>query len=340
MTDAIYYKEDTVFVGGLPHNAHRDDVMVRFQEFGSIKKIVWPMVWDEKLRCKRPKGFAYVVFHEKEPLQAVLKMHEEEGIYLAGFPESKLGIDRKRDNSKLTTQVRARRAKMGLPAHDDKDKQHETETYVGEDGQKYIKAMIFLGSIPTKATRDEIEAMFSQYGHIKKIVWPQTIDKVTGVRRHKGFAYVIFFAHADMQKCLEAAKTNGGQLEMHGEMMAVQPKLSSDDKRTPAPACAPRDWEAMYRAEKAKNDRLLSVLREQRMEIRRLGGNYSPRMSGSRSPVRSVLRSGTPRTPVSTGSQGSPGRFAYANLHKRNVTDLRSASTGAFSFLNRTEMSG
>lgn len=359
----IRYKEDTIFVGGLPHDSHRDNLMDRFREFGEIKKIIWPLVWDSKLGRKRPKGFAYVIFADKESVQAVLKAHEA-GIYLPEFPRSRLGIDRKRDNTNLTAQVRARRVEMGLPAHDDKDKQHETETYVGADGGTYIKSMLFIGNVPTEASRDDIEKMFSAYGHVKKIVWPQAVDPVSGSRKHKGFCYVIYFSHADSLKVLAAAKPLGDQLEIHGTMLAVQPKLATSGSEGSAGSLSRTntvitrgpgtDFEALYKAEKAKNERLQKVIREQRTQMGRKGmmsnssslsaSPISGRWNAWSSPSRSTSRS--PRTP--TGSSPSPRtRFQRTVSLRRsvrkivdlrkNVVDLRGNPASSPPFLKRSD---
>merc|ERR1711964_702567 len=254
---------DTIFVGGLPHTAHRDHVIARFSKFGRIKKIVWPMIHDKRLNRKRPKGFAYVIFRDNKSAEDVLKAHATgRGIFLDGFPESKLGIDRKRDNTALTAQVRARRTDLGLPQRDSSDAQRETETYVAADKKTYIKSMVFV------------------YGQIKKIVWPQTLDKTMGVRRHKGFCYVIFFSHADSLKALAAAKANGGHLEIFDTKLCVEPKLDrpcdgEQEHGTTVPQPTPEPigemgFEELYRREKVKSERLQVIVHQQRHQIQRL----------------------------------------------------------------------
>lgn len=339
----IKYFKDTIFVGGLPHNAHRDDVIARFSKFGKIKKIVWPMVHDKKLNRKRPKGFAYVIFRENEDAQKVLKAHEKVGIYLEGFPESKLGIDRKRDNTALTAQVRARRADLGLPERDSGDAQRETETYVAEDGKTYIKCMLFLGNVPHEATREDIEKMFSEYGQIKKIVWPQTLDKSMGIRRHKGFCYVIFFSPADSLKAIAAAKANAGHLEIFGTKMVVEAKLDrpleGEQGRSPRPLGTPTrgsngemSFEQLYHCEKAKNERLQAVVREQRRTIQRLERSNSRRGESSMESSMSKRLSRTREASVcavdstrnsrkaAVRSSPIPGRWSRARIQRETAS--------------------
>lgn len=258
--------------------------MKRFSRFGRIKKVVWPMLHDKRLNRKRPKGFAYVVFKNPEDSDKVIGEHEKGGIYLAGFPESKLGIDRKRDNTALTKQMREKKKAEGAPLRDSSDEQRETETEKGPDGKMYIKNMVFIGSIPHTANREDIESMFSKYGKIKKIVWPQTIDRTLGIRRHKGFAYVIFFQHEDSLKAVNEAGRNGGKLclpNLPNEPMAVERKLDRpiEGEAEGNNVSQDIDFADMYERELVKNHKLQRIIKAQQTHIRQLEQNCGNNMS-------------------------------------------------------------
>merc|ERR1712098_293527 len=103
-----------------------------------------------------------------------------------------------------------------------------------------------------------------------------------GIRRHKGFAYVIFFNHEDSLKAVLASKTNGGYLEIPNcpnSHMVVERKLDRprDGEQgetgeisvslSPPLTAQPegeRDFRDLYDAEKHKNDQLLKIVRDQR----------------------------------------------------------------------------
>ena len=170
----------------------------------------------------------------------------------------------------------------------------------------FVSDTLFVGRLPRPATRELVETSFSRFGTVRSVTWPTCIDRNTGLRRPKGFAYVAFEDPSTVEKVLKAHETCGVCLDNfprrrlaverkmnHGAPSVVkatahivrQPEpvasVATTALRAVAPVFSPvatpaTDFAALYTAEKARSAALERTVAELQARIAALETKATP----------------------------------------------------------------
>lgn len=151
-----------IFVGRVPHNCTPHIIEEHFSQFGVVKRVDWPMVFDENLGIERHQGYCFVTFESDAGTSRAL----EQDIH----PLEKL------DNREVYVEPSLQPKKKQAP----RPKQDNPER------------TIWIGGVHHECIPEEIEAHFVQYGRVTAIKWPMRFDKKLGMDRHKGFCTLTF----------------------------------------------------------------------------------------------------------------------------------------------------
>ncbi|KAL0926500.1 hypothetical protein M5K25_002738 [Dendrobium thyrsiflorum] len=176
-----------LFVGNLPSEATKDDLLDFFNMFGEVMEIRLASKEDGSFR-----GFGHVEFVTEADARAALRMN---GHVLLGRP---LIIDLARE--------------MGSNnPHDGKE--NGSYRIAAQDPGHSVFVKGFGKSLKEDQIRNSLIEHFGSYGKIIRVSIPQ--DHKTG--RSKGFAYVLFNDQASVSKALELSGT-----ELGGYTLTVQ----------------------------------------------------------------------------------------------------------------------
>jgi len=161
-----------IFIGRLPHNCTPAIIEEHFAQFGVIKRVDWPMVYDEKMGVERHQGYCFVTFASDQATERALEndMHP-----LAALDGREVYIEPSLQPKK-TRKTEPRRT---IHEHPDRT--------------------IWIGGVHHECVPEEIEAHFIRYGRVTHIKWPMRYDKRLGMNRHKGFCTLTFATVEDME---------------------------------------------------------------------------------------------------------------------------------------------
>lgn len=217
----------TLFMGNLPFDAEKVDILDAFSIFGSIRYV--RMVFDKEK--DRPKGIAFLQFNEKSDADGCLKRSEQQPICIGGRtislkravdskelsldkPAANVGKDNRnlhlamegviKDGTNAATGVsKADMMKRKLALEAKKKKLKNINFFVSTD-------RLCVRNMPSTFGETDLKQLMTKYGRIVQVKIMRDIKQANsaGIGKSKGYGFVQFSKHEAALAALRATNNN------------------------------------------------------------------------------------------------------------------------------------
>lgn len=168
-------EEPVLFVGNIPHDVNRGDIIRTFVKYCADEKIracKMPTQFMKHLGMRHHRGFCFIVLKSQQDLACILDMYKTDGIFVDGYEDTPLTCkfaNQAEDAPKLEARRRA------------------------EARKKSNEDQLFFGALPWAANEQDIREFAEKHGEIEQLFMPRwPTDPKTGLQKHKGYCFVRF----------------------------------------------------------------------------------------------------------------------------------------------------
>ena len=216
-----------IFVGGLSWQSSEESLRFHFEQYGTVLSV-------EVMRDRvtgDPRGFAFVVFSDPTTVDLVMAEERHE------INHKIVDVKRAQARGVAPPSIHGGHSGGGTgstgggggterPNHHRAVKQEDSMT------AEQAQAKVFVGGIPPHVDRDELRAIFSEFGPVTDAI--VMVDQAT--QRSRGFGFVTF--EHDSDGALKAVEAQ--PLQIHGRRVEVKLATPRAEQQRRPPAAGPK----------------------------------------------------------------------------------------------------